>query len=63
MAIRNKQLLDQKIQKLEGQLQRLLFLTRGQGTAKQFQDEIDASKDTLAQIKAIVERDGAPKLG
>tara|TARA_Y100000361_G_C11123418_1_gene324566 strand:- start:531 stop:722 length:192 start_codon:yes stop_codon:yes gene_type:complete len=63
MAIRNKELLDRKIQKLEGQLQKLLFLTRGQGTAKQFQDEIDLSKETLAQIKSIVEKEGAPRLG
>ena len=63
MAIRNKELLDRKIQKLEGQLQKLLFLTRGQGTAKQFQDEIDLSKEKLVQIKSIVEKEGAPRLG
>jgi hypothetical protein len=60
MAIRNKQLLDQKISKLEGQLKKLSFLTKGQGTAKQFQDGIAESEETLAYIKSMIEKEGSP---
>tara|TARA_B100001094_G_C17799712_1_gene608476 strand:+ start:257 stop:451 length:195 start_codon:yes stop_codon:yes gene_type:complete len=57
MAIRNKQLLDQKVRKLEGQLKQLTFLTKGQGTAQQFQDGIKNAEETLAYIKNMLEKD------
>tara|TARA_R110002096_G_scaffold239420_1_gene431149 strand:- start:119 stop:310 length:192 start_codon:yes stop_codon:yes gene_type:complete len=57
MALRNKQLLDQKIQKLEGQLKKLTFLTKGQSSTQQFRDGIIESEETLAYIKNMFEKD------
>lgn len=59
MALRNKQLLDQKILKLEGQLKKLTFLTKGQSTAQEFRDGILASEETVAYIKNMLEKDDA----